>query len=125
MPGVGSVFIFGERRYSMRVWLSTAQLAARGLTVQDVEQAIRTRNVEVPAGRIESNRREFTVRSLGELKTPAEFAELVVASQGGQLVKLKDLGHVELGRRGRAQRAPLQGRARRSASAWCGSPRPT
>ena len=97
VPGVGSVFIAGERRYAMRVWLSTAQLSARGLTVQDVEQAIRTRNVEVPAGRIESNRREFTVRSLGELKTPAEFAELVVASQGGQLVKLKDLGRVELG----------------------------
>ena len=97
VPGVGSVFIAGERRYAMRVWLSTAQLSARGLTVQDVEQAIRTRNVEVPAGRIESNRREFTVRSLGELKTPAEFGELVVASQGGQLVKLKDLGHVELG----------------------------
>jgi len=97
VPGVGSVFIAGERRYAMRVWLSTAQLSARGLTVQDVEQAIRTRNVEVPAGRIESNRREFTVRSLGELKTPAEFGELVVASQGGQLVKLKDLGHVDLG----------------------------
>jgi multidrug efflux pump subunit AcrB len=97
VPGVGSVFIAGERRYAMRVWLSTAQLSARGLTVQNVEQAIRTRNVEVPAGRIESNRREFTVRSLGELKTPAEFGELVVASQGGQLVKLKDLGHVELG----------------------------
>ena len=97
VPGVGSVFIAGERRYAMRVWLSTAQLSARGLTVQDVERAIRSRNVEVPAGRIESNRREFTVRSLGELKTPAEFAELVVASQGGQLVKLKDVGHVELG----------------------------
>lgn len=97
VPGVGSVFIAGERRYAMRVWLSTSQLSARGLTVQDVEQAIRTRNVEVPAGRIESNRREFTVRSLGELKTPEEFGELVVASQGGQLVKLKDLGHVELG----------------------------
>ena len=97
VPGVGSVFIAGERRFAMRVWLSTAQLAARGLTVQDVERAIRTRNVEVPAGRIESSRREFTVRSLGELKTPAEFGELVVASQGGQLVKLKDLGRVELG----------------------------
>ncbi len=96
VPGVGSVFIAGERRYSMRVWLSTAQLAARGLTVQDVERAIRSRNVEVPAGRIESNRREFTVRSQGQLKTPTEFGELVVASQGGQLVKLKDLGRVEL-----------------------------
>ena len=65
--------------------------------MQDVQQAIRTRNVEVPAGRIESDRREFTVRSLGELKTPEEFAELVVSNDSGVLVKLKDLGRVELG----------------------------
>jgi multidrug efflux pump len=97
LPGVGSARIYGERRFSMRVWLSAAELTARGLTVQDVQQAIRTRNVEVPAGRIESERREFTVRSLGELKSPAEFANLVVSSRGGQLVKLQDLGRVELG----------------------------
>ncbi|HXF95482.1 MAG TPA: efflux RND transporter permease subunit, partial [Gemmatimonadales bacterium] len=87
LPGVGQARIFGERRFSMRVWLSAAELAARGLTVQDVENAIRSRNVEIPAGRIESRRREFTVRSLGELKTPAEFAELTVANQAGALVK--------------------------------------
>ena len=97
LPGVGRVFIAGERRYSMRVWLSAAELSARGLTIQDVEEAIRTRNVEIPAGRIESDRREFSVRSLGELKTPREFAELVVSSGEGQLVKLKDIGRVELG----------------------------
>ncbi len=97
LPGVGRAFIGGERRYSMRVWLSASALAARGLTVQDVEAAIRSRNVEIPAGRIESERREFTVRSLGELKTPEEFAELTVASPNGILVKLKDLGRVELG----------------------------
>ena len=97
LPGVGRAQIFGERRFSMRVWLSASDLAARGLTVQDVEAAIRSRNVEVPAGRIESERREFTVRSLGELKTPEEFGNLVVSSQGGVLIKLKDLGRVELG----------------------------
>ena len=97
LPGVGQARIFGERRFSMRVWLSASELAARGLTVQDVQQAIRSRNVEVPAGRIESERREFTVRSLGELKTPQEFADLVVSNDSGVLVKLSDLGHVELG----------------------------
>ena len=97
LPGVGQARIFGERRFSMRVWLSAAELSARGLTVQDVQQAIRSRNVEVPAGRIESERREFTVRSLGELKTPEQFADLVVSSAGGVLVKLRDLGRVELG----------------------------
>ncbi|HEU5050520.1 MAG TPA: efflux RND transporter permease subunit [Gemmatimonadales bacterium] len=97
LPGVGRAFIAGERRYSMRVWLDPAELAARGLTVQDVEAAIRSRNVEVPAGRIESERREFTVRTLGELKTPGEFADLTVANTDGQPIKLRDLGRVELG----------------------------
>ena len=97
LPGVGRAFIAGERRYSMRVWLDPAELAARGLTVQDVEAAIRSRNVEVPAGRIESQRREFTVRTLGELKTPGEFAELTVSNVDGQPIKLKDIGRVELG----------------------------
>ena len=97
LPGVGQARVFGERRFSMRVWLSASELAARNITVQDVQQAIRSRNVEVPAGRIESARREFTVRSLGELKTPEEFGNLVVSNTDGVLVKLKDLGRVELG----------------------------
>jgi multidrug efflux pump len=97
LPGVGRAFIGGERRMSMRIWLSARELEARGLTVQDVESAVQSRNVEVPAGRIESQKREFTVRSLGELKTPEEFAELTVASPNGQLVKLRDLARVELG----------------------------
>ena len=97
LPGVGRAQIAGERRYSMRVWLESRELAARGLTVQDVIAAIRSRNVEVPAGRIESERREFTVRSLGELKTPDEFGALVVSSADGQVIRLRDLGRVELG----------------------------
>ncbi len=97
LPGVGRAQIAGERRYSMRVWLNSRELAARGLTVQEVIAAIRTRNVEVPAGRIESERREFTVRSLGELKTPDEFGALVVSSADGQVIRLRDLARVELG----------------------------
>jgi multidrug efflux pump len=97
LEGVGSAGIYGERRFAMRVWVQPEALSARGLTVQDVENAIRTRNIEIPAGRIESLRREFSVRSLGELKTPQEFQELVVASQENQLIKLKDVARVELG----------------------------
>ncbi len=97
VPGVSRANIFGERRFAMRVWLDPTAMAARGLTVQDVANAIRTRNVEIPAGRIESTQREFTVRSLGELRTPAEFADLVVSNQDGILVKLNDLARVELG----------------------------
>jgi len=97
LDGVGRALIAGERRYSMRIWLSASELAARGLTVQDVQAAIRTRNVEIPAGRIESERREFTVRSLGELKTPEEFGDMVVSSRAGQVVRLRDVARVELG----------------------------
>ncbi len=97
IPGVARADLRGERRYSMRVWLSANALASRGLTVQDAMAAIRSRNVEVPAGRIESSRREFTVRSLGELKTPNEFGDLVLTAPGNQVVRLRDVGTVELG----------------------------
>jgi len=95
--GVSGAPIYGERRFAMRVWLSPRELAARGLTTQDIENAIRTRSVEIPAGRIESERREFSVRYLGEMKTPDEFASLTVASGGGELVKLGDVARVEPG----------------------------
>ncbi len=97
IPGVSGAPIYGERRFAMRVWLSPAELNARGLTAQDVETAIRTRSVEIPAGRIESDRREFSVRYLGEMRTPAEFADLTVASGNGELVKLGDVARVEPG----------------------------
>jgi multidrug efflux pump len=97
VPGIARADIRGERRPAMRIWLSASALASRGLTVQDVMAAIQSRNVEIPAGRIESERREFTIRSLGELRTPAEFASLVVSSTGGQLIKLGDVARVELG----------------------------
>src|SRR5687767_8479245 len=97
IPGVSGAPIFGERRFAMRVWLSPSELAARGLTAQDVENAIRTRSVEIPAGRIESAQREFSVRYLGEMRTPDEFANLTVASGDGQLVKLGDVARVEPG----------------------------
>jgi multidrug efflux pump len=97
IPGVSGAPIFGERRFSMRVWLSPSELAARGLTAQDIENSIRTRSVELPAGRIESDRREFSVRYLGELRTPDEFADMTVASGAGTLVKLGDVARVEPG----------------------------
>ena len=97
VPGVANADVRGDRRYAMRVWLSVSALAAHDLTVQDVVRAIQARNVEIPAGRIESDRREFSVRSLGELKTPEEFAAMVVASSNAQVVKLGDIARVELG----------------------------
>jgi multidrug efflux pump len=97
IPGVSGAPIYGERRFAMRVWLSPRELNARGLTVHDVEEAIRTRSVEIPAGRIESDRREFAVRYLGEMRTAEQFADLTVSQGGGQLIKLGDVARVEPG----------------------------
>ena len=97
VPGIASAEIRGERRYAMRVWIDPGELSARRLTVQDVTSAIQSRNVEVPAGRIESDRREFSIRTMGELKTPEEFGAIVVSSANGQMVRLRDVALVELG----------------------------
>jgi multidrug efflux pump len=97
LSGVGSVFIGGERRYSMRVWLDPQAMAARGLTVQDVEAAIRRENAEIPGGRVEGSEREFAVRTRGELQEPEQFAAIVVSQSGNDAVRLKDIAKVEVG----------------------------
>jgi len=96
LPGVADVPIYGERRYAMRIWLDPARLAAFSLTTQDVEEALRRQNVEVPAGRIESRMREFTVVSETDLRTPAEFENVILGNVGGYLVRLKDVGRAEI-----------------------------
>lgn len=96
-PGVAQVSIFGGREYSMRVWVDRERLAAYNLTVQDVENAIRTQNAEIPSGRIESIDREFTVVSKTALQTPEEFRDIVVKESGGFQVKLGEVARVEVG----------------------------
>ena len=95
--GVAEVQILGERRYAMRIWLDRDRLAAYGLTVQDIEEAIRRQNLEVPAGRIESVDREFSVLSRTGLTTPEEFAAVVVKDADGFAVTLGDVAEVEIG----------------------------
>jgi len=97
LPGVGSVIIGGERRYAMRIWLDAQKMAALGLTTADVEQAIRAENVEIPAGRVEGEGREFSVRTRGELVTPEQFAAIVVRQSGDDFVKVGDVAEVTLG----------------------------
>ncbi len=97
LPGVGQVFIGGERRYAMRVWLDPMRMAAHGLTTQSVEAAIRRENAEIPAGRVEGEEREFAVRTRGELTTAVEFADIVLTQQGNDLVRLGDVAEVSLG----------------------------
>ena len=97
LPGVASVIIGGERRYAMRIWIDRDRLAAYGLAVQDVEAALRRQNVELPSGRIESKEREFTVLAETDLKTAAQFNEVIISDLRGYPVRLKDLGRAELG----------------------------
>jgi len=97
LSGVASVIIGGERRYAMRIWLDRERLAAYGLTPQDVEDALRRQNIEVPSGRIESRNREFTVLSETDLRTPEQFNRLIVREVNGYPVRLRDVGRAELG----------------------------
>ena len=97
IPGVAEVRLFGQRQYSMRIWLDPERLAAFSLSPQDVEAALRRQNVEVPSGRVESLQREFTVLSETDLRTPEQFNDLIIKEASGYLVRLSDIGHAELG----------------------------
>lgn len=98
LDGVARVRIGGGQRYAMRVWIDRAALAARNLTVADVEQALRAENVELPAGSIESREMQFTVRVARQFRTPQEFASIVLRrGDDGYLVRLGDVARVERG----------------------------
>ena len=97
LSGVATVLIGGERRYAMRLWLDRDRLAARRVTVQDVEDALKRQNVEIPGGRIESSQREFTVLSETDLRTPAQFNALIIREEKGYPVRLSDVGRAEIG----------------------------
>ena len=97
LPGVAEARIFGERRYAMRIWLDSARLAAYNLTPQDVENALRSQNVEVPAGRIESRDMEFTVLSETDLRLPDQFGAIIIKDASGYPVRMRDLARIELG----------------------------
>jgi multidrug efflux pump len=95
VPGVADVQVGGDRRFAMRVWLDAERLAAYRLTVQDVEDALRRQNLEVPAGRIESHTREFSVTARTDLNTVAQFEDVALKSSGGYTVRLRDVARVE------------------------------
>ncbi|MBM4200875.1 MAG: efflux RND transporter permease subunit, partial [Gammaproteobacteria bacterium] len=97
LPGVSNVIIGGERRYAMRIWLDRDRLAAHGLTVGDVENALRRRNVELPGGRIEGLKRELTVFSETDLRTSEQFNALIIREVNGYPIRLADIGRAEIG----------------------------
>jgi multidrug efflux pump len=96
LPGAADVRISGERKYAMRIWLDRDRLAAYRLTPADVEDALRKQNIEVPAGRIESQQREFSVVSQTDLAQPGQFENIIVRTVNGYAVRIKDLARVEV-----------------------------
>ena len=94
--GAADVLIFGERRFSMRIWLDTDKLASYKLTIQDVEDALRRSNLEVPAGRIESRLREFNVTAATDLQRPQEFSQVVIRTANGASVRVSDVARVQI-----------------------------
>jgi multidrug efflux pump len=95
VPGVADVQINGDRKYSMRIWVDPDRLASYRLTTQDVEDALRRQNLEVPAGRIESQQREFNVTARTDLNTEAQFGEVALKMTSGFTVRLKDVARIE------------------------------
>ena len=97
LPGAADVRIFGERKFAMRIWLDKQRLAAYRLTPADVEDALRRQNVEVPAGRIESVEREFSVVATTDLRTTEDFEAVVLRNIDGYPVRIRDVARVEIG----------------------------
>ena len=97
IDGVASVEIYGERRFAVRVWLDRRAMAARNLTVADVESALRRNNVELPAGEIESVQRQLTVRLESRLSKVEEFRNIVIQRIAGYPIRLGDIARVQLG----------------------------
>ena len=109
-PGVADVRVFGERKYAMRLWLDPDRMAALGVTVQDVEDTLRRSNLEVPAGRIESQQREFNVTAATDLQTPQQFRELSIRSVKGQAIRLGDVATVVQGPQDERSSVRINGR---------------
>ena len=97
IQNVSSVAIWGEKRYSMRLWLDPVKMAAYGITPIDVKNAVDRENIELPSGSIEGNRMELTIRTLGLMKTPEEFNNLIIKEDHSNVIRFCDIGTAELG----------------------------
>ncbi|MDR2980002.1 MAG: efflux RND transporter permease subunit, partial [Bacteroidales bacterium] len=96
IQNVSGVEIWGENKYSMRLWLDPQRMAVYGLTPLDVKNAIDRENVELPSGSIEGDRIELSIRTLGLMETPEEFNNLIIKEDDFKIVRLQDIGYAEL-----------------------------
>jgi multidrug efflux pump len=97
IPGVSSIRIFGEKRYSMRLWMDPVKMAVHQVTPQDVQDALDRENVDLPSGRIEGSSNELTLRTLGRLSTPQQFESLIIRRENQRQILFRDIGYAELG----------------------------
>ena len=97
IPDVSSVQIWGEKRYSMRIWLNPVKMAAYGITPVDIKNTITSENVELPSGSIEGNSMELTLRTMGQMHTAQEFNNIIIKEKDGNIVRIRDIGFAELG----------------------------
>jgi multidrug efflux pump len=97
IPGIQRVAIVGEHKYAMRLRFDPVKLAAYQLTPEDIRIALANENIDLPSGRIEGNANELSIRTLGRLTTTEDFNEMIIRRTGNAMVKLKDIGHAELG----------------------------
>jgi multidrug efflux pump len=99
IPGVSSIQVWGDKEYSMRLWMDPLKLAAYSVTPLDVQEALTRENVELPSGRIEGDITELSVRTMGRLTTAEEFNNLIIREEDGRKVRFRDIGSAELGAR--------------------------
>ncbi|MCB0660986.1 MAG: efflux RND transporter permease subunit, partial [Saprospiraceae bacterium] len=96
IPGVSEVRIWGEKKYSMKLIMDPNKMAARGITPNDIKNALTAANVELPTGRIDGENTELTIRTIGSIETESEFNDLIIKEQNGILTRFKDVGSAEL-----------------------------
>ena len=97
IPDVSNVQIWGEKRYSMRIWLDPIKMSAYGITPVDIKNAVTNENVELPSGSIEGNTMELTLRTMGQMHTAKEFNNIILKESNGNVVRVSDVGYAELG----------------------------
>src|SRR6218665_1034050 len=97
IPGVSSVQIWGQKKYSMRLWIDPVKLSSYGITVSDVRTALDKQNVELPSGKLTGANTELTVKTMGNLSTEKEFNDIIIVADGDKIVRLSDIGRAELG----------------------------
>ena len=96
IPGVSGIQIWGQKRYAMRLWIDPNKLAAYGVTVSDVRNALNKQNVELPSGKITGSATELTVKTIGNLTSEKEFNDIIILSNNDKIVRLSDVGRASL-----------------------------